>query len=154
MRIAHKLVLLAGLVGVVAFFLPLFDGAYLGTDRTISSLEMVEGLGELETSADGETRENLKTFNIVILIGFGGAALCLLVGILGLGAFGRGRGLLALLGGLAAVGVWLLLNYAFTEVARRQGTDYRGIGVILLLASGAAGTLGGLIAVMKPERPA
>ena len=152
MRLAHKLVIIGGLVGVLGFFLPLFDVGYMGAEVKISSLKLVrEGEATLDISTEKE-RENFDIFKIVIFVGFGGALLLLLMALFGARRFGRGLGLLSLLFGLCALGTWLLLHLAFNEAIKEDGQDFRGLGVWALLAAGGGGVLGGLFALIAPER--
>ena len=59
--------------------------------------------------------------------------------------FGRVAGTFSLLFGLIGLGIGALLKGA------AEGDS--GIGLTLLLVTGVAGVVGGLIALVKPERP-
>ena len=152
MRLPHKLILLGGVVGIVAFFLPLFQAGYMGAETSFSSLRMVTEGNDLLKPETPKERENLRTFNVVVLVGFGSTALLLLMAILSLGRLGRGAGLLCLAFSIAALGTGILFYVACKETAKESGLNVAGIGITLLMAAGAAGLLGSLGALIKPER--
>jgi hypothetical protein len=98
----------------------------------------------VETSASAK-RDLGKLRGIVLAI-YAPAALLALLGGLGVARkrFGRVAGAFALLSGLAGLGIAAVLQSA--------AGGYGGIGLSLLLLTGATGIIGGVLALAKPER--
>ena len=163
------LVLAAGVVGVVAFFLPLVAVTHNGVSGTLSARQMVFGVSSLEDlSAAGklargsaEEKQALEQLEQArkklwpVAVGlFAPAVLLTLFGLIGAvrGRFARALGTGALLSGLGGIAVWVLLDTVANEAANELGTgDTRGVGMWLLMVCGFAGAIGGLLALIKPD---
>lgn len=158
------LVLLGGIVGLLGFFLPFVKADIEGKNLGISAFQVIGGIDIAEEAledADAPTAEaeamtadienmlsDVKTFLYAV---YAPALLFTLFGVLGVARrrFGRGLGSLSLLLGLLTLGVWALLFAAAGE------TDASlGLGAQLLLVTGLGGTVGGLVALVKPDRGA
>jgi len=135
MKATKYIVLAGGLVGLASFFLPLVSIQRDGFSGTASAFEVVRDASSDVASLKG-----------IVMAIFAPAALLALLGGLGVmrRRFGRVAGTFALLSGLAGLGIAALLKSA-------AGGD-GGIGLSLLLLTGATGIIGGVIALAKPER--
>jgi hypothetical protein len=157
-------VLVSGLVGIIAFFLPLISVAKSGVEGKLSAYQIVTGIdqaqdvvGSAATGSASEARavddanQALGAVKGIVLAIFLPAGLLLLFG--GIGAakkkFGRGLAIPSMIFGLLGLGIWALLNAAASEGG---GESAAGIGMHLLLLTGLFGTLGGLIGTIKPDR--
>lgn len=164
----HRLlVLLAGLCGLAAVAFPLFEVKAIGSDASlaVSTLNVWQGADSLRDRVKGtdvkltdeqvaKMDEGLQKAKVVFMLLVGGpGALLLLWALMGMSRFGRGLGTLALLTGLVGLGCWGLLRTALDEAAKKgEGyTTTQGLAVTLLLACGAVGALGGLMALFKPD---
>ncbi len=159
------LVLLAGIAGVVAFFLPIMRIRLKEREFGVSTLQIMRGIRGMEEAigekageskeereALEETEEGLRKVKGIFLAFFGPAAVLLLLGVLT--RVGRGVGILALIVGLIGFGGWALMNYAVSE-AGKQSADAEtgtGLGLTLLLVSALLGVVGGIVAIAKPPR--
>jgi len=155
------IVLLAGVVGLIAFFLPLVAVHKSGIEGKLSAYRIVKGIdsaqqvvsdaGSGDPASVAEANRALGAVKGVVVALFVPALLLALFG--GVGAarrrFGRGLGIPSMIFGLIGVGIWALLNAAASEGG---GGSVAGIGMHLLLLTGAGGFLGGLIATIKPDR--
>ena len=160
MRTAKLIVLLAGVLGVLAFFLPLATFTHDGKELGVSAYEVFTGVGELEDRVDGTTAEVGKTqddvyrtlpeIKTVVLICFLPGALLALIGLVAVarGRFGRLGGTICVLLGAVALLVFTGLNRG----AEASGGDAtRGAGMYLVLATGLLGVIGGLAATVSPD---
>ena len=149
MKASKFLVLLGGVIGIVAFFLPFLEFVHQGGTVAPSAMQFVTG----GISAKGAETVNrvVQDMRIIVLVSFAPAVMCALFGLIGMlkGSFARGLGAGALLFGLLTFGVWFVLNTAAADAGARAG-----IGMWLLMVAGAAGAIGGLIALIKPDRGA
>lgn len=139
MKASKFIVLAGGVLGIVSFFLPLVSVDHDGVRGTASAFDVVSKAAQFEELA------NIKTFVYAIYVP---AVVLALLGGLGVARqrFGRGAGVLSLLVGLAGLGIAALLKGA----AEGDG----GIGLTFLLVTGIAGSVGGILAIAKPERSA
>jgi hypothetical protein len=166
---ASKLIVLAGgILGIVAFFLPMVTVEHRGTRVSASAFQVVKGIDAiqdeggkaLEVNAASLGREGkkavkeaddtlgqIKAFVIAIFV-----PALLLAAIGGLGVarkrFGRVAGTFSLLLGLVGLGIAALLQSA----ASSDGDGSAGIALTILLLTGVAGAVGGIMALVKPER--
>lgn len=133
MKASKLIVLVGGILGLIAFFLPLVSINRPDFHGTASAFQVVKGI---DAGA-------VRTFIYAV---FTPAIVFALVGGLALrkGAFGRGAGTLALIFGLLGLGVTALLKSAAEGDA--------GVGLTLLLVGCIAGTVGGILGIAKPER--
>ena len=172
-KAAKFMVLVAGLMGLVAFFLPLFSFEFQGKPFTVSAFTAVRGgeavmshlSSEAGVKADNSAEvqkvvadmdELMKKVRPFLYLMYAPAALLVLLGIIGVvkQRFGRGFGILSLLLGLVTFGFWALVFFAMGE-AKKDQTDVAvgvGLGVHLLLGTGILGFLGGVTNTVKPDR--
>ena len=175
MRFTKFIVLAGGLIGLLAFFMPLVAVKHSGTTGALSAFRIVKGLdeaGQAISSADtasvggaqereaarvsvAEANEALSSVKGVVLAIFAPALLLALIGGVAVlrKKFGRLGGVGALLFGGIGLGIWAILNTAANEVAAEGGTgDVKGIGMYLLMFTGLCGLVGGILALAKPDR--
>lgn len=171
-KAAKFLVLIAGLAGLVAFFLPFLTAESGGKTASISAFQAVKGidtaLDATEQATAGATTPEAKsaTAEIADVVNkvkaflyamYAPAVLLALFGLIGVlkKKFGRGFGVLSVLMGLIALGFWALLFMAAGEANKDQGAgDVKvalGLGVHLLLATGILGFIGGITNTVKPD---
>jgi len=163
MKASKFIVLAGGILGILAFFLPMVSvdrGDYSGT---VSAFQIFKGLDSLSVQAGteevnvamasagasaAEAKQALDGMKGIVMAIFAPALLLVLIGGLGVARkkFGRVAGAFSLIFGLVGLGIGALLKSA------AEGDS--GIGLTLLLVTGVAGVVGGLMALVKPERPA
>ena len=172
-KAAKFMVLVAGLMGLVAFFLPLFSVDVGGKSFTVSAFQAVRGVEAVKTNLEKQAGEKMQSdpqaqksiedldevltkVKSYLFIMYAPAALLMLLGIFGVvkQKFGRGFGVLALLLGLVTFGFWALLFFAAGEAKKEeaQAAFGLGLGVHLLLGTGILGFLGGITNTIKPDR--
>jgi len=173
-KAAKFMVLVAGLMGLIAFFLPFLSAESQGKSASISAFQAVKGIdtaldateqaaaagnATAETkSASSEIAEVVNKVKAFLYAMYAPALLLFLFGIIGVvkKKFGRGLAVLSLLLGLVALGFWALLFMAAGEANKdATGSDVKvalGLGVHLLLGTGILGFLGGIINTVKPDR--
>jgi hypothetical protein len=160
------IVLGAGIIGLIAFFLPLIAVQNSGLEGKLSAFQIVKGLdsaqevvGEAGAAMAGTVEEQvavkqandaLGAVKMIVLAIFVPALFLALFGAIGTAKkrFGRGLGIGSLLFGLLGLGIWALLNSAASEGG---GESVAGVGMHLLLVAGLGGAIGGLFATIKPE---
>jgi hypothetical protein len=159
MKASKFIVLVGGILGILAFFLPLVS-VHLGDFRgTVSGLQVMKGLDQVSVSVDNaesrasmdvetshEAREGVGKIKMIVGAVFAPALLLTLIGGLGVGRkrFGRGAGTLSLLLGLVGLGIAAICHAASDGNA--------GIGITFLFVTAIAGIVGGVLALAKPER--
>lgn len=150
MKATKFIVLIAGLVGAAAFFLPFVAVDEPQVQMQVSAFELVKGLdltSELsgyETEIDPDVTRALSEYKYVVIAAYLPAVFLVLLGLIGTaGRFGRALGLLALLMGIAGLGIYAL-------GATAAGSLF-GLGFHLLVVPGIVGFVGGLVALIKPE---
>lgn len=172
-KAAKFMVLVAGIAGLIAFFLPFLKAESQGKSASISAFQAVKGidtaLEKTDAAAAGATTAEAKsaTAEIADVVNkvkaflyamYAPAVLLFLFGLIGVikKKFGRGFGVLSLLLGLVALGFWALLFMAAGEANKdNTASDVKvalGLGVHLLLVTGILGFLGGITATVKPDR--
>jgi len=164
MKASKFIVLVGGILGILAFFLPMVSVERQGARVSVSAFQVVKGLDQVSAKVgDEEVRINAAAYGDagsvaeaqsgvekikgIILAFFAPALLLAVIGGLGVmrKQFGRVAGTFSLLLGIAGLGVGVLLKSAAEGDA--------GAGLTVLLLTGVAGVVGGLIALAKPERP-
>jgi hypothetical protein len=159
------IVLVGGILGILAFFLPMVSVERGGTRVTVSAFQVVKGLdavqaevnkeevrtvaagyGESGRQALSEANSGIDSIKGIIMAVFVPALLLALIGGLGVRRkkFGRVAGTFALLIGAVGLGIGAILKSA------AEGDS--GIGLTLLIVTGLAGVAGGILALAKPER--
>jgi len=161
MKASKLIVLVGGLLGILSFFLPLVSVTREGKTVALSAFQVVKGIDVVNHEIDKtdvsaasiddrakltEAKGDLSSIKGIVLAIFAPALLLALIGGLGVmrKKFGRGAGTLALLLGALGLGIGVILKGA------AEGDS--GIGMTLLLLTGVAGVVGGLMALIKPER--
>jgi hypothetical protein len=172
-RAAKFMVLAGGLMGLVAFFLPLLSVDVAGKTLTVTAFQAVRGAEAVKQNWESEIgakvestpeiKQALDRFDELLTkvkpylyIMYAPAALLVLLGLIGVmkQKFGRGFGVLSLLLGLVAFGFWALLYFAAGEAKKEQAEVVFGVGlgVHLLLGTGILGFVGGAVNTFKPDR--
>lgn len=173
MKASKFIVLVGGILGIISFFLPMAsvtekkDGADIHV--SVSAFQVVKGIDSVTATVNGNDAHKMgeglsgadkaefdtakKDANKAlsdakgIIIGlFVPAFLLALVGGFAVmrKRMGRGAGTLAFLLGIAALGIGALLKSAL------EGDS--GLALTMLMVTGAAGIIGGLMTLVKPDR--
>jgi len=162
MKASKFLVLAGGILGILAFFLPMVTIHRADYSGSASAFQIIKGLqvagdavnsdsvraAAMNSEAVSQAKEGLDAMKGIVMAIFVPAILLAAFGAFAVTKqrFGRAAGFFSLLFGLIGLGIGALLKSA-------AGAD-GGIGLTLLLATGALGTVGGLLALIKPERAA
>ncbi|MDQ3366086.1 MAG: hypothetical protein M3680_11735 [Myxococcota bacterium] len=165
MKASKFIVLAGGILGILAFFLPMVSVERGGTRVTASAFQVVQGLDAVATEVDraevrtvaasygtsgraalSEAKSDLGAIKGIVLAIFAPALLLALIGGLAVrrGQFGRVAGTLSLLLGAVGLAIGVILKGA------AEGDS--GVGLTVLLLTGLAGVVGGILALAKPER--
>jgi hypothetical protein len=163
MKASKFVVLLGGILGILAFFLPMVSVTREGKTVTVSALQVMKGLDAVGSELDkdevnmaaasyGETaslnkaKDGVDGIKGIVMAIFAPALLLALIGGAGVARkkFGRVAGTFALLFGLVGLGIGAILKSA------AEGDS--GIGLTFLLITGLAGIVGGIMTLVKPER--
>lgn len=159
MKASKFIVLVGGILGILAFFLPLVSVERQGIKATVSAYEVIKGLDQVEVAVDQagarsavevataeSAKDGIGAIKGIVMAVFAPALLLGLIGAAGVARkrFGRVAGTFSLLLGLVGLGIAAMLKSA----AEGDG----GIGLTLLLVTGLAGAVGGIAALIKPER--
>lgn len=159
MKATKFIILVGGLLGLLAFFLPLVSVERGGHTASVSAFQVMKGLDAVEVAVDegaatreisvessASAKQDIGAMKGIVMAIFAPAALLALLGGLGIGRkrFGRVAATFSLLAGIAGLGIASILKSA------AEGDS--GIGLTLLMVTGAAGIVGGLIGLVKPER--
>jgi hypothetical protein len=163
------LILLAGIVGLVGFFLPFARGTseQIKFDTSFTAYRLVRGIdvkemkAEIEsvgaTHADAERAaqeidEGLAAVRGLLVVVYAPAALLALLGAIAVasGRIGRLGGVFALVLGLASAGIWALLFGASHD--EHTARVVLATGAHALLVAGLIAILGGGGALFAPDR--
>lgn len=163
MKASKFVVLVGGILGILAFFLPMVSVTRQGQTATVSAFQVVKGLDavsselnkdevKMKAASVGESRtlneakDGVDSIKGIVMAIFAPALLLALIGGAGVARkkFGRVAGTFSLLFGLVGLGIGAILKSA------AEGDS--GIGLTLLLITGLAGMVGGIMALVKPER--
>jgi hypothetical protein len=159
MKASKFIVLVGGILGILAFFLPLVSVERQGAKASVSAFQVIKGLDQVEVAVDqgaargaydvqtsASAKKDIGAMKGIVMAIFAPALLLSLLGAAGVARkrFGRVAGTFSLLAGLVGLGIASILKSA----AEGDG----GIGLTLLLVTGVAGVIGGLITLVKPER--
>ena len=165
MKASKFIVLVGGILGILAFFLPMVTVEREGKSVSVSAFQVVKGLDAVGSELDkenvrvkaaayGETatlnkaKDGVEGMKGIVMALFAPALLLAAIGGAGVARkkFGRVAGTFSLLLGLVALAIGALLKSA------AEGDS--GIGLTFLLLTGVAGVVGGLITLVKPDRGA
>jgi hypothetical protein len=163
MKASKFVVLVGGILGILAFFLPMVSVTRQGQTATVSALQVMKGLDSVsselnkdevkvkaasygESASLNEAKDGVGAIKGIVMAIFAPALLLVLIGGAGVARkkFGRVAGTFSLLFGLVGLGIGAILKSA------AEGDS--GIGLTLLLITGLAGMVGGIMALVKPER--
>jgi hypothetical protein len=156
MKASKLIVLVGGILGIIAFFLPLVSVQRTNVHGTVSAYQIVKGLDTIQNEVDraapsmtddvSAAKDGVGQIKGLVLAIFAPAALLALIGGMGVARkkFGRVAGTFSLLFGLVGLGIAALLKSAAEGDA--------GIGLTMLIVTGVAGVVGGVLALAKPER--
>lgn len=167
MKASKFVVLAGGILGLIAFFLPLLSipvdnnqtvrvsafQVVRGVDGLVDAAGVKEEIASLDLDSrkllDAGDHEELGAMKKLVFAIFLPAGLIALIGVLGVARkkFGRLAGTFALLLGLVTLGVGALMRSAANE----SGTS-AGIAITVLLLTGLLAFAGGIMALAKPER--
>ena len=161
MKASKFIVLVGGILGILAFFLPLVTVERHGAKASVSAYQVIKGLDQVEVAVDEgvrhgaysvastrDAKEGIGAMKGIVMAFFAPALLLTLIGGMAVGKkrFGRVAGTFSLLLGLIGLGIGAIMKSAAEGDA--------GIGLTLLLLTGVAGIVGGIIGLVKPERVA
>jgi len=160
MKAAKFIVFIGGVLGIVAFFLPLVSVTHHGQKVTVSAMQVVKGLDTIQTGVDNDevrasmssptgiraTKDAVGAIKGIVIAVFVPALVLAAIGGAAVARrrFGRLGSIFSLVIGLISLGIAGILT------AAAEGDS--GAGLYLLLLSAIAGTLGGLLATIKPDR--
>ena len=163
MKASKFVVLVGGILGILAFFLPMVSVTRQGHTATVSAFQVVKGLDAVsselnkeevkvkaasygETGSLNDAKDGVGSIKGIVMAIFAPALLLALIGGAGVARkkFGRVAGTFSLLFGLLGLGIGAILKSA------AEGDS--GIGLTILLITGLAGIVGGIMALVKPER--
>ncbi|HEY4182613.1 MAG TPA: hypothetical protein VGM90_37530 [Kofleriaceae bacterium] len=161
MKATKFIVLAGGILGILAFFLPMANVHRGDYSATVSAFQLVKGIDTLAVQAGHDMKVAVDTASIEgaaqarsALDGMKGIVLGLfipgfLLAALGALAFMRGKfervaATFSFVAGLVALGLGVLLRGA------SEGDG--GIALTLLVVTGLAGAIGGIIGLVKPDR--
>ena len=159
MKASKFIVLVGGILGILAFFLPLVSVERQGAKASVSAFQVIKGLDQVEVAVDegarqagysvettAEAKEGIGAMKGIVMAFFAPALLLTLIGGMGVARkrFGRVAGTFSLLLGIVGLAIGALLKSAAEGDA--------GIGLTILLLTGVAGIVGGIAALVKPER--
>ena len=174
MKFTKFVVLAGGILGLLAFFLPLVAVKNSGVTGALSAYRIVKGIDSADQVVSGadtaavdaysasdsfqeskaDANKALSDVKPVVLAIFAPALLLALIGGVAVlrKKFGRLGGVGALLFGGVGLGIWAILNTAANEVAETGGSDVKGMGMWLLMLTGLCGLVGGILTLAKPDR--
>ncbi len=161
MKASKLIVLVGGILGILAFFLPLVSVHRANATGKVSAFQIMKGLDTVSVAVDSadagatrsidvptrhEAKKDLGALKGIVMAIFAPAALLALIGGLAVARkrFGRGAAAFSLIFGLIGLGIGAILKSAAEGDA--------GIGMTLLLVTGISGVVGGIMALVKPER--
>jgi len=162
MKASKLIVFIGGVLGIIAFFLPLITVTSHGHKGSASALQIFKGASEVSDAVDSDhdvraslshqemsaAKDGASAVKGIVMAVFFPAVLLAILGGAGMmrRKFGRVAGTFSLIFGLIGLAIAGLL------VAASEGGT--GSGAILLVVTGIAGFLGGLLALIKPDRGA
>jgi len=160
MKATKFIVLVGGILGILSFFLPMVSVTREGKTASVSAFQIVKGLDavgvevdkaganrEISVETSASAKKDIGALKGIVMAIFGPAALLALIGAIGVARkrFGRVAASFSLVFGLIGLAIAGLLKSA------AEGDS--GIGLTMLLLTGLAGVVGGIMALAKPERP-
>lgn len=160
MKASKFIVFIGGILGIIAFFLPLISVTTHGHTGSASALQIFKGASDVSDAVDKDpqvhaslsrhemssAKDGAAAVKGIVMAVFFPAILLAILGGAGVTRkrFGRVAGTFSLIFGLIGLAIAGLL------VAASEGGT--GMGAILLVVTGIAGFLGGLLTLIKPDR--
>jgi hypothetical protein len=161
MKATKFIVLIGGILGILAFFLPMVTVTRADFSGSVSAFQIVKGLDQIAVAAGSQevnvamadagasarsAKASLDGMKGIVMALFAPALLLTLIGALGVKRrkFERVAGAFSLVFGLLGLAIGAMLKSA------AEGDS--GIGLTLLIVTGLAGVVGGLLTLVKPER--
>jgi hypothetical protein len=157
------IVLVGGILGILAFFLPMVSVERGGKSVSVSAFQVVKGLDAVQSELDkdevrvkaasygeegslSKAKGDVSGIKGIVMAVFAPALLLALIGAAGVARkkFGRVAGTFSLIFGLLGLGIGAILKSA------AEGDS--GVGLTLLLATGVLGVVGGILTLAKPDR--
>lgn len=169
MKATKFVVLAAGILGIVSFFLPLIAVQKSGIEGKLSAFVIVKGIDKASEVVNGgaaaaasaadvsEANDALAKIKGIVLGIYAPAALLLLIGAIGVARkkFGRVAGTFSLLIGLIGLGIASLLLTAAKDPGVSQANDsggVAGVGMYVMFLAALLGAVAGLVTLVKPDR--
>ena len=173
MKAIKFVILAAGVLGLVSFFLPLLNVDKDDVHVSISSYDVVTGLelaeefkGKVQSDIEaldetGESKvffteldEALDAIKIFLAVLFAWPVLLLLIGGIGAvrGKLERVGGVLALIVGLLGTLICMLILAAWGSQEVKASGGSSGIAVYTMLLANVTGFICGLLTLIKPDR--
>ena len=160
------IVLAAGLLGLISFFLPLISVSKAGIQGKLSAYRIVKGIGSAQEvvgkegkkltdkddrAAVADANKALGAVKGIVMGVYFPAFMLLIFGLVGTlrKRFGRGLSIPTFIFGLLSLGISGLLSAA---ASAGGGESVAGIGMHLLLVSAIVGTVTALVGIIKPDR--
>lgn len=160
------IILTAGLLGLISFFMPLISVSKAGVTGKLSAYRIVKGIdsaqevvgkeGEKLKSKDdraavADANKALGAIKGIVMAVYFPAFMLFVFGLVGTlrKTFGRGLAIPSFIFGLLGLGIAGLLSAAASSGG---GESVAGVGMHLLLVSAIVGTVGGLVGIVKPDR--
>ncbi|MEO6774475.1 MAG: hypothetical protein ABI467_15895 [Kofleriaceae bacterium] len=159
MKATKFIVLVGGILGLLSFFLPLVSVHRANATGQVSAFQIMKGLDTVSVAVDeasvhsvaevetrSQAQQGVGAMKGIVMAIFAPALLLTLIGGLGVSRkrFGRSAAAFSLIFGLVGLGIGAILTSA--------AEGHAGIGMTLLLVTGIAGVVGGLLGLVKPER--
>ncbi|MCE9579834.1 MAG: hypothetical protein K8W52_42345 [Deltaproteobacteria bacterium] len=163
MKFAKFAILVAGVLGLISFFLPALKGEGEGQSLSLSAMQIVKGVDEIATNvhdaAETTTDEQVKHVSSGVseianqIKGFILIMYAPFLVFLAIGGAGVARKRLGRLGGTGALLFGLVTSALSGLVVAAIGDKGgAGIGVYLALIAGLTGMVSGLLVLIKPDR--
>ncbi len=164
---ATKYVILsAGLIGLISFFMPLISVSKAGIAGKLSAYRIVKGISSAQDvvgkagnklkhrddkAAVAEANKALGAIKGIVMGVFFPAFMVFIFGLVGTlkKSFGRGLAIPTFIFGLLGLGISGLLTAAASSGG---GESVAGAGMYMLLLASITATVGGLVAIIKPDR--
>lgn len=160
------IILGAGIVGLISFFMPLIAVSKAGISGKLSAYRIVKGIGsaqevvgkEGKKLTDKDDREAVADANKalgaikgIVMAVYLPAFMLFIFGLVGTlkKRFGRGLSIPSFIFGLLGLGIAGLLMAA---TSAGEGESVAGFGLHMLFLSAILGTVGALVGMIKPDR--
>lgn len=160
------IILTAGLLGLISFFMPLIAVSKAGITGKLSAYRIVKGISSAQEvvgkegaklkdkddrAAVADANKALGAIKGIVMAVYFPAFMVFLFGLIGTlrKSFGRGLSIPSFIFGLLGLGIAGLLTAAASSTG---GESVAGSGMYALLVSAIVATVGGLVGIIKPDR--